>query len=116
MKTSQLRCTRALKLLTTLSSAAILAFLTFGAASGAASQSQSHATRPTTRRFLAVASRAVPRPLTVASQRSRRADRNLVAKAKALRKCLAAPPASPRTRSSGISPWPGCAGRARKLP
>jgi hypothetical protein len=95
MKTSQLRCARALKLLTTLSSAAILAFLTFGAASGAASQSQGHATRPTTRRFLAVASRAVPRPLTVASQRSRRADRNLVAKAKALRKCLAAHPARP---------------------
>jgi hypothetical protein len=95
MKTSQLRCAHALKLLTTLSSAAILAFLTFGAASGAASQSQGHQTRPTTRRFRAVASRSVPRPLTVASRRSRRADRNLVAKAKALRKCLAAHPARP---------------------
>jgi hypothetical protein len=44
---------------------------------------------------MAVASRAVPRPLAVAARRSRGADRNLVSKAKRLKQCVAAHPSDP---------------------
>jgi len=97
MKTSHPRRTRtrALLLLTTLSCAAILALLTLCAASGAAAASNGHGTQSSARRFVAVISRSVPRPLAVAARRSRGADRYLVAKAKALRACLTAHPRRP---------------------
>ncbi len=95
MKPSHLCPARAIRLLTKLSFAAIVALLTFSAASGAASPSQVHATHPQGRRVRAVASRSVPRPLATAARRSRSADRNLVARAKALKKCVAAHPAKP---------------------
>ncbi len=96
MKTSHpRRARRALVLLTTASFAAILALLTLGAASGAAAALNDHSTHSSAARVLAVASRSVPRPLAVAARRSRRADRNLVAKAKAVRKCVADHPAKP---------------------
>jgi hypothetical protein len=92
MKTSHPRRARVLVLLTTISFAAILALLTLDTASGAASASNPRSPYSSAPRVLAVASRSVPRPLAVAAQRSRRADRNLVAMAKALRKCLTAHP------------------------
>lgn len=90
MKTPHPRCARALLLLSTLSFAAILALLALGTASGAAAASNGHSTHSSGSRVLAVTSRSVPRPLAVAARRSRRADRNLVARAKSLRKCVAA--------------------------
>ncbi len=97
MKTSHPRPTRTLALLTTLSLAAILPFLTLGAASGAAAVLNGHSSHSSSPRVLAVASsRSVPRALAVAARRSRRADRDLVAKAKALRKCLTAHPTKAR--------------------
>src|SRR5580692_1397445 len=95
MQTSHPRPTRAIRTLTALSIAALFALLTSAAASGAASRPDGSSSHRGSRRFVAVASRAVPRPLAVAARRSRSADRNLVSKAKALKKCLAAHPAKP---------------------
>ena len=94
MKMSHPRSARALVLLTTVSSVAILALLMLSGASGAAA-ANGHSAHSSPARVLAFASRSVPRPLAVAARHSRRADRALVAKAKALRKCVADHPSKP---------------------
>ena len=97
MKTSHLRPTRALGKLTALFVAICLIPLAIGVAAGAAaSPSKSSHRRLGSRHVLATASRAVPRSLAVAARRSRVADRILVARAKELKKCLAANPTRPR--------------------
>jgi hypothetical protein len=95
MQTSRTRPTRTLRTLTALSIAALLALL-ISAASGTAAQAKGSSSHQAPHRFVAVTSRAVPRPLAVAAQLSRSADRDLVTKAKHLKKCLAAHPAKPR--------------------
>jgi hypothetical protein len=75
--------------------AAFVALLTFAAASGAASQPKRSSSARNPRLLAIAASRSVPRPLAVAAQVSRSADRNLVTRAKRLKKCLAAHPAKP---------------------
>lgn len=94
------RPTRALRTLMALSLAAFVALLTFAAASGAAAQPKRSSSARSPRLLAITASRSVPRPLAVAAQVSRSADRNLVTKAKHLKKCLAAHPAKPNACSA----------------
>ncbi len=94
------RPTRALRTLMALSLAAFVALLTFAASSGAAAQPKRSSSARSPRLLASAASRSVPRPLAVAAQVSRGADRNLVTKAKRLKKCLAAHPAKPSACSA----------------
>ncbi|HEY4812633.1 MAG TPA: hypothetical protein VIH71_16410 [Solirubrobacteraceae bacterium] len=83
--------------------AVFVALLTFAAASGAASQAKHSSSTRNHRLFAIAASRSVPRPLAVAAAVSRNADRNLVTKAKRLKKCLAAHPTQPSACSAARS-------------
>jgi hypothetical protein len=91
MKSSRSRSAAALRTLAATSLAACLALLAIAGTANAALASKGHSDRPS-HRYIAVASRNVPRPLAFAARVSRSADRDLVARAKALRKCLAAHP------------------------
>lgn len=95
MQTTRPRIIRALRTLMAVSLAALVALLTFAAAGGAASQTKRSSSSHNPRLVAIAASRSVPRPLAVAAQISRNADRNLVIKAKRLKRCLAAHPARP---------------------
>ncbi len=95
--------TRALRTLMALSLAAFVALLIFAAASGAASQPKRSSSARNPRLLAVAASRSVPRPLAVAAEVSRGADRNLVTRAKRLKKCLAAHPAQPSACSAARS-------------
>ncbi len=90
MKPSQSRPAGAIRTLAATTLVALLALLTLAGAGHAALASNGRGTHTTARRYTAVASRSVPRTLAVAARVSRNADRSLVAKAKALEKCLAA--------------------------
>jgi hypothetical protein len=97
------RPTRALRTLMAVSLAALVALLTFAAASGAAAQTKRSSSTRNHRLLAIAASRAVPRPLAVAAEVSRNADRNLVTKAKRLKRCLAAHPSEPSACSAARS-------------
>jgi hypothetical protein len=96
MKSSRSRSAAALRTLAATSLAACVALLALAGAGNAALASNGHSAHPASHRYTAVvASRSVPRTLAVAARVSRSADRNLVLRAKALRKCLAAHPTKP---------------------
>jgi hypothetical protein len=92
MKPSRSRSAAALRTLAAIALAAYVALVAFAGAGSSALASTGHSAKPASHRYIAVASRIVPRPLAVAARVSRSADRELVARAKALRKCLAAHP------------------------
>lgn len=92
MKPSRSRSAAALRTLAAIALAAYVALVAFAGAGSSALASTGHSAQPASHRYVAVASRIVPRPLAVAARVSRSADRELVARAKALRKCLAAHP------------------------
>jgi hypothetical protein len=85
------RPTRAFRKLASLSIAASAVLLAIAAMTAvAAARSTRSGSHGGSRHVLASASRAVPRPLAIASARSRAADRTLVFRAKQLKRCAAA--------------------------
>jgi len=96
MKTSHLRRTRAQGQLMALAIAACLALVAIGlTTNAAASTPKAPHSRPDSRHVFATAARSAPRPLVLAARRSAAADRILVAKAWALKRCLAKHPTHP---------------------
>ena len=74
-----------------------LALLTIGASAAGASSRHAHSTaHACSSEAIATAARTLPRPLSAASKRAKQADRVLVSRAKALKRCLSIHRAHPK--------------------